>query len=69
VFEIVNTGTAAAPQYASTVTTLANFNGSSSFPSSGLIIDANGDLFGSTIVPHQLTLDIFCINLVMRGPG
>jgi hypothetical protein len=49
VLEIANTGTVAAPQYASAVITLASLDSSSSSPSSGLIVDANGDLFGTTI--------------------
>ena len=49
VFEIVNNGTLAAPNYASTPTTLASFNGSNGSNSLGsLIADANGDLFGTT---------------------
>ena len=49
VFEIVNTGTVAAPVYASTPITLVSFNGSNGYnPPSGLIADANGDLFGTT---------------------
>jgi uncharacterized repeat protein (TIGR03803 family) len=49
VFEIRNTGTVAAPVYASTPITLVNFNGSNGFyPEAGLIADANGDLFGTT---------------------
>ncbi|HEX4140817.1 MAG TPA: choice-of-anchor tandem repeat GloVer-containing protein, partial [Candidatus Methylacidiphilales bacterium] len=49
VFEIVNTGTVATPSYASTPTTLVSFNGiNGSGPTSGLIADANGDLFGAT---------------------
>ena len=49
VFELRNTGTVTAPVYASTPTTLVNFNGSNGQdPVAGLIIDANGDLFGTT---------------------
>jgi len=49
VFEIKNTGTVAAPVYASALTTLVNFNGSNGqYPYAGLIADANGDLFGTT---------------------
>ena len=49
VFEIVNTGTAAAPIYASTPTTLVSFNGTNgAYPSGSLIADANGDFFGTT---------------------
>lgn len=48
-FEIVNTGTAAAPIYASTPSTLVSFNlTDGSGPTGSLIIDANGDLFGTT---------------------
>ncbi|TPK95517.1 hypothetical protein FJ938_27945 [Mesorhizobium sp. B2-4-14] len=49
VFELVNNGTAAVPNYASTPTTLVSFdlfNGG--YPYGGLIVDANGDLFGTT---------------------
>jgi uncharacterized repeat protein (TIGR03803 family) len=50
VFEIQNTGTVAAPVYASAPTTLVSFNGSNGAnPVAGLIADANGDLFGTTI--------------------
>ena len=50
VFEIQNTGTVAAPVYASAPTTLVSFNGSNGqYPDAGLIADANGDLFGTTI--------------------
>ena len=45
-FEIKNTGTVAAPVYASAPITLVSFNGSA-YPA-GLIVDANGDLFGTT---------------------
>jgi uncharacterized repeat protein (TIGR03803 family) len=49
VFEIVNSGTVAAPIYASVPTTLAAFNGSNGRePYAGLTVDANGDLFGTT---------------------
>jgi uncharacterized repeat protein (TIGR03803 family) len=49
VFEIQNTGTAAAPVYASAPNTLVSFNGSDGLePAAGLIADANGDLFGTT---------------------
>jgi uncharacterized repeat protein (TIGR03803 family) len=49
VFEIVNNGTLAAPSYASTPATLVGFNGSNGAnPYNGLIVDANGDLFGTT---------------------
>ena len=49
VFEIKNTGTVAAPVYASAPTTLVSFNGSNGAdPDAGLIADANGDLFGTT---------------------
>jgi uncharacterized repeat protein (TIGR03803 family) len=49
IFEIRNTGTLAAPVYASTPTTLANFNGSNGWgPEAGLTTDAKGDLFGTT---------------------
>ena len=45
VFEIAKTG----DSYASTPTTLANFNGTNGAgPSGGLIADANGDFFGTT---------------------
>jgi uncharacterized repeat protein (TIGR03803 family) len=46
VFEIVNNGTAANPSYASAPTTLANLGYANSM--AGLIVDANGDLFGTT---------------------
>ena len=46
VFEIANTATG----YASTPITLVNFNGSNgASPNAGLIADAAGDLFGTTI--------------------
>ncbi len=45
VFEIAKTTTG----YASTPTTLVSFDGADgSFPSAGLLADANGDLFGTT---------------------
>ena len=48
-FEIQNTGTAAAPVYASAPTTLVSFNGGNGMsPHGGLTADANGDLFGTT---------------------
>ena len=48
-FEIKNTGTVAAPFYASGPTTLVNFDGSNgALPYAGLIADANGNLFGTT---------------------
>ena len=47
VFEIVNNGTPSAPSYASTPTTLVNFNGSRASSQGSLIADANGDLFGT----------------------
>jgi hypothetical protein len=50
VFELVNTGTVSSPSYASTPTTLVTFNGSNgAIPFAGVIVDANGDLFGTTI--------------------
>ena len=49
VFEIQNTGTVAAPVYASAPTTLVSFNGyDGANPYAGLIADASGDLFGTT---------------------
>jgi uncharacterized repeat protein (TIGR03803 family) len=49
VFEIKNTGTAAAPIYATAPTTLATFNGSNGeYLPAGLIVDAHGDLLGTT---------------------
>ncbi len=49
VFEIVNNGSVAAPNYASAPTTLFSFNGSNGgYPQAGLVADANGDLFGTT---------------------
>ncbi len=48
-FEIQNTGTVAAPVYASAPTTLVSFSGSNGAdPWAGLTADANGDLFGTT---------------------
>jgi hypothetical protein len=48
-FEIKNSGTVAASNYASVPTTLVNFNGSNgSSPFGRLIIDAQGDLLGTT---------------------
>jgi hypothetical protein len=47
VFEIQNTGTIAAPVYASASTTLS-FDGSNGAPPAGLIADPNGDLFGTS---------------------
>jgi uncharacterized repeat protein (TIGR03803 family) len=49
VFEIVNNGTSTAPSYASTTITLVSFNGTDgASPIAGLILDANGNLFGTT---------------------
>jgi hypothetical protein len=48
VFEIKNTGTVAAPIYASAPTVLVNFNGTNGASPRGIIADANGDLFGTT---------------------
>ena len=48
VFEIQNTGAVAAPIYASAPTTLVSFNGLNGQQPTGLIADANGDLFGTT---------------------
>ena len=49
IFEIVNNGTPAAPNYASTPTTVVSFNGSNgAYPYGSLIADANGDLFATT---------------------
>ena len=49
VFEIQNTGTLAAPVYASSPTTLVTFNGSNGAnPHGALIADVNGNLFGTT---------------------
>ena len=48
-FELQNTGTAAAPVYASAPTTLISFDGSNgAYPYAGLTAEANGDLFGTT---------------------
>ena len=50
VFEIANTGTVAAPNYASTPTTLVSFDSLGGYaPDAGLIADAKGDLFGTTL--------------------
>src|SRR6185437_13791719 len=49
VFQLENTGTVAAPVYASTPTTLVTFNGSNGQdPQAGLSADTNGSLFGTT---------------------
>jgi uncharacterized repeat protein (TIGR03803 family) len=49
VFEIKNTGTVATPIYASAPITLVSFDGSNGQnPEAALIVDANGDLFGTT---------------------
>ncbi len=49
VFELQNTGAVAAPSYSNTATTLVAFNSADGQnPSAGLIVDANGDLFGTT---------------------
>jgi uncharacterized repeat protein (TIGR03803 family) len=49
VFEIVNNGSVGNPSYASTPTTLVNFNVTNGAnPHSSLIADAHGDLFGTT---------------------
>jgi hypothetical protein len=49
VFELVNTGSVAVPSYASTPTTLVSFNGTDGAdPLTGLLADANGNLFGTT---------------------
>ena len=49
VFEIVNNGSNADPSYATTPTTLAEFDFTDGAnPNGNLIIDANGDLFGTT---------------------
>ena len=49
-FEIANTGTVAAPNYASTPTTLVSFDSLGGYaPDAGLIADAQGDLFGTTL--------------------
>jgi uncharacterized repeat protein (TIGR03803 family) len=51
VFELKNTGTVAAPLYASPPTTLISFDDANGHaPESGLIADANGDLFGTTVL-------------------
>ena len=53
VFEIKNTGTTAAPTYTGGATFLASFasaSGGGYEPKAGLIVDANGDLFGTTYV-------------------
>jgi uncharacterized repeat protein (TIGR03803 family) len=47
VFEIQNTGTFAAPVYAAAPTTLLTFNGSNGENPGSLIVDANGNLFGT----------------------
>ena len=50
VFEIKNNGTVAAPIYDATPTTLVLFNGADGVaPAGPLIVDANGDLFGTTV--------------------
>ena len=50
VFEIKNSGTAAAPVYDATPTTLVTFNNTNgAHPEASLIVDANGDLFGTTL--------------------
>jgi uncharacterized repeat protein (TIGR03803 family) len=49
VFEMVNTGTAAAPSYASSPTTLVSFDGTDGGPDASLIADSHGDLFGTTL--------------------
>jgi uncharacterized repeat protein (TIGR03803 family) len=52
VFEIVNHGTTAAPNYDMAATTLYSFNGTTgdgANPYAGLMADANGDLFGTTL--------------------
>ena len=49
-FEIANTGTVAAPNYASTPTILVSFDSLGGYaPDAGLIADAQGDLFGTTL--------------------
>jgi uncharacterized repeat protein (TIGR03803 family) len=51
VFELVNSGTAAAPEYTTGATTLYSFTWTDGAnPFAGLIVDANGDLFGTTSV-------------------
>ena len=48
VYEIANTGKAGAPVYAASPAVVATFNGrNGSDPSTGLLIDAKGDLFGT----------------------
>ena len=51
VFEIANTGTPTAPVYATAPTTLYSFTGGAdgAIPQAGLITDAAGDLFGTTV--------------------
>ena len=50
VFEIKNTGTVAAPSYASAPITLVSFTGANgATPETALTMDANGDLFGTTV--------------------
>jgi len=49
VFELVNTGTAANPIYASTATPVVSFDGTDGdYPVGSLIADSNGNLFGTT---------------------
>jgi uncharacterized repeat protein (TIGR03803 family) len=49
VFEIKNIGTVASPIYTG-LTTLVSFGGSEGWnPAAGLIANANGDLFGTTL--------------------
>jgi len=49
VFELKNTGTASAPSYAASPTTVLSFDGiDGATPAGGLIIDSSGDLFGVT---------------------
>ncbi|MEA2922746.1 MAG: hypothetical protein QOF07_2711, partial [Bradyrhizobium sp.] len=49
VFEIANTGSVSAPVYSHTPTTLVSFNGADGgAPAAGLIVDAAGNLFGTT---------------------
>jgi hypothetical protein len=67
VFEIKNTGTAAAPIYASAPTTLVSFNGSNGQnPYAGLIANANGDLFGTSGSPLLMAL-ILCSHRSLRS--